>query len=206
LRRPTIGEAYGRDFFERPPDVVASDLVGTMMVLHDDDRSSESMIVETEAYGGFEDPASHAYRGPTKRNEVMFGPAGFLYVYRSYGIHWCMNVVTSVQGQPNAVLLRAAELFESIPDGDTEEVVSIALRGPGNLTRGLSITGADNGIDCCGTRGRHITFHPLVVVKPSHHVAASPRIGISVEVDRPWRFFLEGHPAVSKFRSPPKQK
>ncbi len=185
-----------RRFFERPPDAVAFDLVGSWLVVHDEARATRAFIVETEAYGGSNDPASHAFRGPTKRSEIMFGPAGFLYVYLIYGMHWCMNIVTEPSGTASAVLLRAAELYGPAPDGDGDEAV--ALRGPGNLTRGLGITGADNGLDCCQREGRHLTIHRP---RRGPHDAAtgqSKRIGITHERDRPSRYFLVGHGAVSK--------
>ncbi len=184
----------GRQFFERPPDAVAYDLVGSWLVVHDDDAEMRALIVETEAYGGSDDPASHAFRGPTKRSEIMFGPAGFLYVYLIYGMHWCMNVVTEPSGTATAVLLRAGELVIPARDG----VESVALRGPGNLTRGLGITGADNGLDCCGGEGRFLTFHRPRRSPSDPATIQSKRIGITREVDRPSRYFLDGHPAVSK--------
>jgi len=110
-----------RRFFERAPDAVAYDLVGSWLVLHDDDVERRALIVETEAYGGSDDPASHAFRGPTKRSAIMFGPAGFLYVYLIYGVHWCMNVVTGPEGTATAVLLRGAELLVPKPGGVGDE-------------------------------------------------------------------------------------
>lgn len=184
----------GRSFFERSSDDVAFDLVGSWLVLHDGARPTRVLIAETEAYGGSDDPASHAFRGPTKRNEIMFGPAGYLYVYLIYGMHWCMNVVTGPSRDASAVLLRAGELYELATNGD--DVEAVALRGPGNLTRGLGITGADNGLDCCGGNGRYLTFHQSR--QHSWPTRPSKRIGITREVDRPSRYFLEGHPAVSK--------
>ena len=154
-------------------------------------RATRVLIVETEAYGGSDDPASHAFRGPTKRNEIMFGPAGYLYVYLIYGMHWCMNIVTGLRGDASAVLLRAGELYPTAPHGDP-----VALRGPGNLTRGLGITGQDNGLDCCGGEGRYLTIHRDR--QTSWPTRTSRRIGITREVDRPSRYSLEGHPAVSK--------
>ena len=185
-----------RRFFERAPDAVAYDLVGSWLVLHDDDVERRALIVETEAYGGSDDPASHAFRGPTKRSAIMFGPAGFLYVYLIYGMHWCMNIVTEPAGTASAVLLRGAELV--VPDRDGDGDSTVALRGPGNLTRGLGITGADTGLDCCGGVGRHLTIHrsrPGAITLPT---GQSKRIGITREIDRPSRYFLEGHEAVSK--------
>ena len=183
-----------RRFFERPPDEVAYDLVGSWLVLHDARQERRALIVETEAYGGSDDPASHAFRGPTKRSAIMFGPAGFLYVYLIYGVHWCMNVVTEPEGSATAVLLRAAELIVPLSDGDE----LVALRGPGNLTRGLGITGADNGLDCCAGEGRHLTFHRPRRGTNELPTRQSKRIGLTRAIDRPSRYFLDGHDAVSK--------
>jgi DNA-3-methyladenine glycosylase len=184
-----------RRFFERAPDAVAHDLVGSWLVLHDAGSETRAMIVETEAYGGLDDPASHAFRGRTKRSEIMFGPAGYLYVYLIYGMHWCMNVVTQPSGTPSAVLLRAAEL--SIPTAVRASDETTSLRGPGNLTRGLGITGDDNGLDCCGSEGRFLTFHQDRRAS-SGRTIQSRRIGITREIDRPSRYSLDGHVAVSK--------
>jgi len=184
-----------REFFERAVDEVALDLIGASVVVHGVDAVYRARIVETEAYGGVDDPASHAYRGPTPRTAVMFGPAGHLYVYRSYGLHWCMNVVTGPVGTACAVLLRAAEL-EGDGAGRTSERSSTLLRGPGNLTRGLGVTGADSGVDCCGDAAHRIHFEPRADgVKVS--VGRSRRIGLTKGVDRLSRYFLEGHLAVS---------
>jgi DNA-3-methyladenine glycosylase len=202
-----LGAPVGRRFFERPPDDVAHDLIGTWLVVHDAERSARALIVETEAYGGENDPASHAFRGPTKRSAIMFGPAGFLYVYLIYGMHWCMNVVTEPSGTASAVLLRAGELYVPSRATGVDEVV--ALRGPGTLTRGLGITGEDTGLDCCGGKGRHLTFHRAPVGSDPTVVGQSKRIGITREVDRPSRYFLEGNPAVSKvppLKSSPRTK
>jgi DNA-3-methyladenine glycosylase len=182
-----------RRFFARDPDDVARDLIGTIMVLHAGHKEIRAMIVETEAYGGSDDPASHSFRGPTKRNEIMFGPAGFLYVYLIYGVHWCMNVVTGPTGTASAVLLRAAELYVVSPDGIEQ---TVDLRGPGNLTHGLGITGADNGLDCCGGDGRRLTFSRTR--RGTGTIGQSKRIGVTREQDRLSRYFLEGNAAVSK--------
>jgi DNA-3-methyladenine glycosylase len=185
-----------RRFFERSSDDVAHDLIGSWLVVHDGTQLTRALVVETEAYGGMDDPASHAFRGPTKRSEIMFGPAGYLYVYLIYGMHWCMNIVTGERGDASAVLLRAGELH--VPTSDGKRFETKALRGPGNLTRGLGITGADNGMDCCGGEGRSITIHRPRSNAPTIVVGQSKRIGITKEVDRPSRYFLEGNSAVSK--------
>ncbi|MFY9783061.1 MAG: DNA-3-methyladenine glycosylase [Acidimicrobiales bacterium] len=190
-----------REYFARPSDVVARELVGSLIVVRDNIRVLRAMIVETEAYGGLDDAASHAFRGPTPRTAVMFGPAGYLYVYLSYGIHWCVNVVTDIEGVANAVLLRAAEIV-SVEVNDAEvESHSILLRGPGNFSKGLGITGADSGSDCCDEIGSRISFR----ARPrgaAVRVARSRRIGISKEQERLSRYFLEGNPAVSQPRTP----
>jgi DNA-3-methyladenine glycosylase len=193
---------YPRRFFERQPDDVARDLIGSQIVVRADGRSVRALIVETEAYGGSDDPASHAYRGSTPRCAVMFGPPGFLYVYRSYGIHWCMNVVTEASGTASAVLLRAAQVI-GVATGDAappQERPGL-LSGPGNLTRGLGVTGDDNARDCCGESGGRVSFHGLPGDVASGRIGRSPRIGLSRGQERPSRYFLEGHPAVSRYRT-----
>lgn len=192
-------DLYSREFFERAPDDVARDLIGSDMVVREAGRTVRARIVEVEAYGGGDDPASHAFRGPTPRSAIMFGPAAFLYVYRSYGIHWCMNVVTEREGAASAVLLRAAEIH---PFAETREMAtSSLLRGPGNLTRGLGITGADNGADCCSGPDARISFRVGAGGRADDRVAQSERIGISRAQERLSRYFLAGHPAVSAPRA-----
>jgi DNA-3-methyladenine glycosylase len=182
-----------REFFDRGADAVASDLVGCVMAVRDADRVQYARLVETEAYGGLDDPASHAFRGPTPRSSIMFGPSGFLYVYRIYGLHWCMNVVTGPAGVAGAVLLRAAELSDELGHavGDSDR----RLRGPGNLTRGLGVAGADNGVDCCSPDGR-LSLYPRDSIAELV-IGRTTRVGVTRERDRRSRYFLEGHDAVS---------
>lgn len=181
----------GRTFFARDPDVVARALLGNLLVVADGETRRVARVVETEAYGGLDDPASHAFRGPTPRCAVMFGPPGVLYVYKSYGVHWCANVVTGPRGAASAVLVRAAELLAPEPG---------QLRGPGILTRALGVTGADSGLDCCA-RGARVYFARDASGLADAGVEATPRVGIRREVERPWRFVVRGHPAAS--RRPP---
>ncbi len=197
-----IGEPLRREFFERDPDVVAQDLLGSFIVVRADNSTQFARLVEVEAYGGLDDPASHAYRGPTPRSSIMFGPAGFLYVYRSYGVHWCINVVTEAEGTPTAVLLRAAEVYALSGAKLAPATPAVLLRGPGNLTRGLAITGLDNGADSC-KRGARISFRAAPGGLPGFTVGRSRRIGISQAQERPSRYFMEHHPAVSITRPPP---
>ena len=193
--------ALARSFFARDPDTVARELLGVDLVVRGDDRLVAATIVEVEAYGGADDPASHAFRGPTARCAVMFGSAGFLYVYRSYGVHWCMNVVTGEDGVASAVLLRAAELTAA-PVDDEKDASARWLSGPGNLTRALGVTGADNAVDCCTDGVGRVSFRAGAAKIDRSRVGSSARIGISRERDRLSRYFVEGHPAVSPRRSP----
>ncbi len=185
-----------REFFERPPDEVARDLIGMTLAVADAEDQILARIVETEAYGGSDDPASHAYRGPTPRSAVMFGEAGHLYVYLSYGLHWCMNVVTEHPGTASAVLLRGAEIVSPTQRRGAGSPAQSVLRGPGNVTRGLGVTGHDSGADCVGGAGR---FRFIATsTDQAYSIGRSARVGLSKARERPSRYFLEGHPAVSR--------
>jgi DNA-3-methyladenine glycosylase len=189
-------EFLARAFFERAPDDVARDLIGVRMTVRQPSAVMMVRIVETEAYGAADDAASHAFRGRSPRNRAMFGPAGHLYVYRSYGLHWCMNVVTQGPDIASAVLLRGAELLaDEMADADSP-APSTNLRGPGNLTAALGVTSADDGRDCCDPQAR-ITFAMTIEI-PGDSIGRSTRIGISRARDRLSRYYLEGSPAVSK--------
>jgi DNA-3-methyladenine glycosylase len=176
---------------------VARDLVGCMLVV--DAGSPDAVvarIVETEAYLGLADPASHAFRGPTPRSAVMFGPPAHLYVYFTYGMHHCANVVTEIDGIAGAVLLRAASVEEGFTTvGSRRAGVAAAamLRGPGNLCRGLGITRLDDGIDLLDPRSRlHIGAR---ATRPP--ITVSTRVGVRLAADRLLRFTWTGDPAVS---------
>jgi DNA-3-methyladenine glycosylase len=157
-----------------------------------------AQIVETEAYLGTDDPASHAFRGPTPRSTVMFGPAAHLYVYFTYGMHHCANVVTEVDGVAGAVLLRAAAVVE----GEATVIArrrdglphAALLRGPGNLCQGLGISRVDDGIDLLDPAAR-VHIAQRTVTPP---IAVSTRIGLRLAKDWPLRFSRLGHPAVSR--------
>jgi DNA-3-methyladenine glycosylase len=164
-------------------------------------------IVEVEAYAGGEDPASHAFRGPTARNATMFGPPGHLYVYRSYGVHWCANAVCGDEGLGVAVLLRAlapvAGLHAMRAARPTAQRERDLCRGPGRLAQALGITGDDDGADLVtGERG-------LVVADDGTPSPATPgvsgRIGVTRAVDRPWRWFVPDEPCVSGRRLTPRR-
>lgn len=149
-------------------------------------EACEVILTEVEAYGGADDPASHAYRGKTPRNGAMFGPPGHLYVYRSYGIHWCMNVVTGPEGEASAVLLRGG-----IPVLGEAAMVERRGRadhladGPGKLCRALGVTGEHDGADLSEGLVRLQAADPIAGA-----VVATPRVGVGKAADRPWRFVL----------------
>jgi DNA-3-methyladenine glycosylase len=180
---------------------VARDLLGQVVVrnLPKGDRLV-ARIVECEAYQE-DDPASHSYRGLRPRTAVMFGPPGHLYVYRSYGVHWCMNVVTGRDGEGSAVLLRAAEPLEGIDRMRRSRQTQdrrLLCAGPGRLTQALDITGAHNGIDL--TDGSDLVLIRGTVI-PDDRVRVATRIGLTVGRERPWRFFEASSPFVSRGRS-----
>lgn len=159
-------------------------------------------IVEVEAYGGADDPASHAHRGLTARNGTMFGRAGLLYVYRSYGLHWCANVVVGPAGEAGAVLIRALEPLQGRQAMSTRRPAAHRDRdlcnGPGKLCAALGIDGAMDGADLLDPGS------PVRLVSDGSAAAPEPlvttRVGISRAVERPWRFVAPGSPWVSKGR------
>lgn len=157
-------------------------------------------IVEVEAYDGALDPASHAFRGPTRRNAVMFGPPGFLYVYSLHG-HSCLNVACREPGVASAVLLRAGEVIEGLDAVRARRpgVSDAALaRGPGNLCRALGITLAENGADLAGPRAR------LEAGSPPLALASGPRVNVSSAAGREWRFWDADSASVSAFKRHPR--
>lgn len=186
-------------FFERPAAEVARDLLGRDIVSTVGGARCVARIVESEAYFGPEDEASHAAMriGRTARNEPMFGRPGTAYVYRIYGIHWCLNAVTDAIDYPAAVLIRAAEPLEGIEVARGrrgERPDQELMRGPGNLCRALGVTGELN---------MHDLAAPPLLLEAGVPVAESgvirgPRIGITKAVDLPLRFRVANHPSVSR--------
>jgi DNA-3-methyladenine glycosylase len=158
-------------------------------------------LTEVEAYDGTNDPASHAYRGPTPRNDVMFGPPGRLYVYFSYGMHWCANVVCGPEGTAAAVLLRAGEVVDGLETARTrrgDRPDHALARGPANLTQALGIGRAHDGLALDG-----MLVLPSAAV-PEADIASGPRVGVSVAHDVPWRFWVRGERSVSSYRRSPR--
>ncbi len=187
----------GADFFARPAREVAPDLIGCVL----QGRGVAGLIVEVERYEQW-DAASHSFRGPTARSRVMFGPAGHLYVYRSYGLHWCANVVCGARGVGAAVLLRAVEpthgrnLMRTRRGAASDRDL---CRGPGRLAAAFGITGADNGTSvdgCLDAEGIRVMPRDSGYIA----IARGPRVGISRDVERLWRYTLDNSTWVSRPR------
>jgi DNA-3-methyladenine glycosylase len=160
-------------------------------------------LTEVEAYKGEHDPASHAFRGRTKRNAVMFGPPGYAYVYFIFGVHWCLNVVAGDADEPSAVLVRAGEVTKGLPRarerrGNPPRDHELA-RGPGRLTIALGIDGSMNGAHLLARRGPIRLTPPREPVDPAA-INAGPRVGVAAAHDVPWRFWLTAEPSVSAYR------
>jgi DNA-3-methyladenine glycosylase len=212
-----------RDFFARPSVEVAPDLLGTVIEHQTADGLVAVELTEVEAYAGASDPASHAYRGKTARNAVMFGPPGHAYVYFTYGMHFCVNLVCLGNGSASAVLLRAGRVIagEELararrtrgpggvrgggPPSRERRPVSFRdlARGPARLCEALAIDLSQNGADVC------VADSPLRMCWPDadttarsakRKVASGPRVGVSSAAEVPWRFWWEGEPTVSAYR------
>ncbi|MCO7221404.1 DNA-3-methyladenine glycosylase [Klenkia sp. PcliD-1-E] len=183
------------------PEVVAPALLGCWLVTDRPEGTTAVRLTEVEAYSGAgDDPAAHSHRGPTPRSSVMFGPPGRLYVYFSYGMHWCANVVTGPAGVGSAVLLRAGEVVvgEQLALGrrPSSSVRDLA-RGPARLTAALGIGADDRDADLLDP-GSPVRLHHGT---PPDGVTAGPRVGITHAADLPWRFTETGHRTVSAFRA-----
>jgi DNA-3-methyladenine glycosylase len=189
-------ERLDRTFFSRYTPEVARELLGCVLVRRIGRRTLSGKIVEVEAYRGSDDPASHSYRGATKRSSIMFGEAGHVYVFFSYGNHWCLNFTTEAEGQPGAVLIRALEPVEGVgsmkKSRGVSEVGSLT-NGPGKLTKALSIDSGFNGEDAVTSRRLFVLSGGEPVV-----VKSSARIGISKGREHKWRYFVAGNPYVSE--------
>ena len=163
-------------------------------------------ITEVEAYGGADDPGSHAYRGPTPRNATMFGPAGRLYCYFTYGMHVCSNVVTGAEGEGCGVLIRAGEVVEGLATARSRRPGASdrdLARGPARLTRAMAIALQADGTDLA----RGPIRLELPSVAPSR-VRSGPRVGLRAAPDTPWRFWIDSDPTVSTYRpaAPPRPR
>jgi len=191
------GRPLPRAFYARPVLTVARAVLGRLLVADLPGGRTSGRIVEVEAYGGRRDPASHAFGGPTPRNQVMFGRAGHAYVYFTYGMHHCFNLVTGRAGRAEAVLVRALEPVDGIDRmrrrrgaRATERLAS----GPGNLTRALGLT---RDHDRCDLVRGSIWLSDLPPRRGKFRIVRGPRIGLRKGREAPWRFYLGGHPCVS---------
>ncbi|HEV7173010.1 DNA-3-methyladenine glycosylase [Pedococcus sp.] len=196
------GPRLGRDFFAEDVLDVAPALLGCT-VTH---AGVTVRLTEVEAYAGLADPGSHAFRGPTPRTEVMFGPAGHLYVYFTYGMHWCANVVCGSDGEASAVLLRAGEVVGG-EDLAAQRRAGIPrrdwTRGPARLATTLALRGDQSGLDACMPQGP-LAFHAPVERVPARRIRTGPRVGVAGAggdaAAYPWRFWVDGEPSVSVYR------
>lgn len=162
-----------RSFFNQPTLLVAEELLGKVLVF----KNHQGIITETEAYLGFDDPASHAARGETPRTKIMFGKPGFAYVYLIYGMYYCLNIVTENEGFPAAVLIRGLKLLTGS---------HTHLNGPGKICRYMGITKAQNGIDMVKSPDLKVGC-----IQKSLEFSKTPRIGIKVGLDKHWRFLAK---------------
>lgn len=192
-----------RESLAKPALQVARLLLGAVLVSTVDGAEVAVRLTEVEAYEGLADPASHAYRGRTRRNDVMFGAAGHLYCYFTYGMHWCANVVCERDGVASAVLLRAGEVVRGTDTARRRRTAARdtrhLARGPARLASCLGLGRDTNGADLCD---------PASVVQleslgnpAAAAVRCGPRVGITLAADRPWRFWLDGEASVSVFRA-----
>ena len=192
-----FGRVLPRSFYDRPVLEVARDLLGAVVV-HGD---VAVRVSEVEAYAGGHDPASHAFRGRTARNEVMFGPAGHVYVYFTYGMHFCMNLVAGPDGHASAVLLRAGEVVggaDLVAQRRPGAAVRDFARGPARLTLSLGVDRAVNGVDVTSTRSPLHVRRGMPVADDA--VRWGPRVGVSSAQEVPWRCWIDGDPTVSPYR------
>ena len=189
-----------RSFYRRDSRLVAPELLNKVLVA----GARSGRIVEAEAYCGAEDPGSHAYRGMTRRNATMFGPAGHLYVYFTYGMHWCANAVCEKEGIAHAVLLRGLAPLSGLEAmraarwtrGQLVQRDRDLCRGPARLCQALGLTGEHDGADVVrGDRGVRVMDDG---VPPPGTPGVSVRIGLNAGAEHPWRFFVAGDPHVSR--------
>jgi len=200
-----------RDFFARFSVQVAPELLGCVIEHQTAAGLVAVELTEVEAYAGASDPASHAYRGKTARNAVMFGPPGHAYVYFTYGMHFCVNLVCLGNGSASAVLLRAGRVIEGEELALTRRTRGATIvsfrdlaRGPARLCQALDIDRTQDGADVCvADSPLHMRWPDASTTDRSadKKVASGPRVGISSAAEVPWRFWWEGEPTVSAYRA-----
>jgi DNA-3-methyladenine glycosylase len=192
-----------RQFFEQPVLEVARGLLGALLVRSGDDATVVLRLTEVEAYAGSDDPGSHAFRGRTPRNAVMFGPGGHAYVYFTYGMHYCVNVVSGVEGLSSGVLMRAGEVVAGESSVRSRRGSAVAFRdlarGPARLTVALDIDKALNGVDLTVPGPLWLAAGDAV---EDSLVRTGPRVGVAGEGGvRPWRYWVDGERSVSPYRA-----
>lgn len=192
-----------RNFYIRDVLTVARELLGKILVKNDGDKIYTGRIVEVEAYNGAIDEAAHTFAGRTPRNEIMFGIGGYLYVYFTYGMYFCSNIVTGKEGHGEAVLLRGLEPLEGLEymgvnrfgkNVLTDKELMNLTNGPGKLCKALDIERKNNGTDLLGDNICLVDQKKV----PENKIAVSTRIGISRSIDLPWRFYVKDNPYVSR--------
>ncbi|TQJ87124.1 DNA-3-methyladenine glycosylase [Streptomyces sp. SLBN-31] len=202
---PTDRTPLPREFFDRPVLEVAPDLLGRILVRTTPDGPIAVRLTEVEAYDGPNDPGSHAYRGRSARNDVMFGPPGHVYVYFTYGMWFCMNLVCGPEGRASAVLLRAGEVVEGAEHARKRRLSARndkeLAKGPARLATALGVDRALDGTDACAsgeTPLRMLTGRAVA----SDQVCNGPRTGVAGEGGvHPWRFWVADDPTVSPYRA-----
>jgi DNA-3-methyladenine glycosylase len=198
-RQSSEAAALPLDFYDRPTELVARDLLGAILECHTPDGVASGRIVETEAYLGEQDLACHAAAGRTSRTDPLYGPPGIAYVYFIYGMYWCFNAVTRAEGEPSAVLVRALEPLEGVDlmrarrRGTSRRDIDLT-NGPGKLCQALGIDGRHN---------REPLDEPPLLIRrgvdvPREAVTITPRVGIRRSADWPLRWFVTDSPFVSK--------
>jgi DNA-3-methyladenine glycosylase len=201
-------EFLPREFFDRESVAVAPELLGCLLSHETAEGLVTVRLTEVEAYLGERDPASHAFRGQTARNAVMYGPPGHAYVYFTYGMHFCVNLVCQPEGHASAVLLRAGQVVDGVPlaaarrSGRRRSVPreTDLARGPALLCEVLGIGRSQNGADVCTPAAPLRVLAPAKLV-PGADIAAGPRVGVSRAADVAWRFWITGDPTVSVYRA-----
>ncbi|MFZ2864010.1 MAG: DNA-3-methyladenine glycosylase [Ignavibacteriaceae bacterium] len=192
-----------KKFYIRPVLAVAKDLLGKVLIKTESKKMFAGRIVEVEAYDGSIDEASHSYNGKTKRNEVMFNTGGCLYVYFTYGAHFCSNIVTGKEGYGNAVLIRAVEPLAGIDymivnrfnrELKSEKELYNLTSGPGKVSKAFGFDSSYSGMDLTNS-SVYLLDQPRL---NSNKIGISKRIGITRSVDLPWRFFEIGNPYLSR--------
>ncbi|MET3805442.1 DNA-3-methyladenine glycosylase [Nakamurella sp. UYEF19] len=201
--RPLVGRVLSRASLRGDAVLLAPTLLGRVIVSDSPQGRVVLRITEVEAYRGDDDPASHAFRGLTRRNAVMFDEPGHLYTYFVYGMHWCANIVTGPVGLPSAVLLRAGEVLSGVELAASRRAGGTRLehlgRGPAGLASVLGLGAEQNGLDLCLTSSR-VTLRTGEPV-PDALLSSGPRVGVNVGAQLPWRFWVTGSPSVSAYRA-----